>query len=209
MDIFKNTSLKCKSNLSFNWAPNPGLSQAPFGLKLNSISAFELEENNPKRKPNLIRERIRLKKQKEEEKKRPKKILKIADFGLSRSCTIPVQTLTNEVVTLWYRSPELLLGDSKYNQSCDIWSVGCIFAEMITNRPLLMGKNVEEQLEIVFGMRGSPEVNNWMEVAQLKGYVHGKWFDYPKRDIGQILSFTDKRGASFDRYTYSSLIISY
>ena len=56
--------------------------------------------------------------------------VKIADFGLARSFSIPIRAYTKEVLTLWYRAPELLLGNSEYSISVDIWSIGCIFAEM-------------------------------------------------------------------------------
>ena len=57
--------------------------------------------------------------------------MKIADFGLARAFAIPMRTYTHEVVTLWYRSPEILLGSRHYSVGVDMWSIGCIFAEMI------------------------------------------------------------------------------
>jgi len=54
--------------------------------------------------------------------------LKLADFGLARAFGIPVRSYTHEVVTLWYRAPDVLLGSKKYSTPVDIWSVGCIFA---------------------------------------------------------------------------------
>lgn len=65
--------------------------------------------------------------------------LKLADFGLARAIGIPVRTYTHEVVTLWYRAPEILLGAKQYSTPVDIWSVGCIFAELVTKRPLFPG----------------------------------------------------------------------
>jgi cyclin-dependent kinase 2 len=62
-------------------------------------------------------------------------VVKLADFGLARAFGVPVRTYTHEVVTLWYRSPELLFGSQYYNTPVDIWSIGCIFAEMV--RPFL------------------------------------------------------------------------
>ncbi|CAH8850855.1 unnamed protein product [Trichobilharzia szidati] len=58
-------------------------------------------------------------------------IVKIADFGLSRTTSIPHRTLSQEVITLWYRAPEILLGIEKYSHSIDIWSFGCILYEMV------------------------------------------------------------------------------
>lgn len=58
--------------------------------------------------------------------------VKIADFGLARSFTVPLPSLTHEVVTLWYRPPEILLGQKIYTPSIDIWSIGCIFGKLIS-----------------------------------------------------------------------------
>ena len=65
--------------------------------------------------------------------------LKIADFGLARAFGIPIKTLTHEIETLWYRAPEILLGQKQYSLGVDIWAVGCIFAELIEKRPLFNG----------------------------------------------------------------------
>jgi len=65
--------------------------------------------------------------------------LKLADFGLARAFGVPIKTLTHEVETLWYRAPEILLGQKAYSLPVDIWSVGCIFAEMVEKKPLFMG----------------------------------------------------------------------
>jgi len=68
-------------------------------------------------------------------------VLKLADFGLARAFGIPVKNYTNEVVTLWYRAPDILLGSKSYSTSIDIWSIGCIFAEMIMLKPLFPGNS--------------------------------------------------------------------
>ena len=67
----------------------------------------------------------------------------MADFGLARMLMIPIKTLTREVETLWYRAPEILLGESKYTFSVDIWAIGCVFAELYLRRPLFYGKGYE------------------------------------------------------------------
>ena len=73
-------------------------------------------------------------------------VLKLADFGLARAFGIPVKNFTHEVVTLWYRAPDILLGSKNYTTSVDVWSVGCIFAEMITKKALFAGSDELEQL---------------------------------------------------------------
>lgn len=68
-------------------------------------------------------------------------ILKIADFGLANFCdSRKTQPLTSRVVTLWYRPPELLLGSTDYEATVDLWSVGCVFAEMFVKKPILQGR---------------------------------------------------------------------
>lgn len=76
--------------------------------------------------------------------------IKIADFGLARAFGIPVRQYTHEVVTLWYRAPEVLLGSQKYSTPVDIWSVACIFAEMLTKVPLFHGDSEIDQLFRIF-----------------------------------------------------------
>ena len=65
--------------------------------------------------------------------------LKIADFGLARAFAVPIRPYTHEVVTLWYRAPEILLGAIEYSTPIDIWSIGCIFVELVTKQPLFTG----------------------------------------------------------------------
>ncbi|KVH97231.1 Protein kinase, catalytic domain-containing protein [Cynara cardunculus var. scolymus] len=76
--------------------------------------------------------------------------LKLADFGLARAFGIPVRTFTHEVVTLWYRAPEILLGSRHYSTPVDVWSVGCIFAEMVNQRPLFPGDSEIDELFKIF-----------------------------------------------------------
>jgi len=69
-------------------------------------------------------------------------MVKIADFGLARIFQSPLRPLSENgvVVTIWYRSPELLLGSKHYTKAVDIWAIGCIFAELLTTNPLFTGK---------------------------------------------------------------------
>ncbi|XP_009603597.1 cell division control protein 2 homolog A-like isoform X1 [Nicotiana tomentosiformis] len=77
-------------------------------------------------------------------------VLKLADFGLGRAFGIPVRTFTHEVVTLWYRAPEILLGSRCYSTPVDVWSVGCIFAEMVNQQPLFPGDSEIDELYKIF-----------------------------------------------------------
>eukprot|EP00177_Eucheuma_denticulatum_P008604 GFKZ01015661.1.p2 GENE.GFKZ01015661.1~~GFKZ01015661.1.p2 ORF type:complete len:274 (+),score=26.71 GFKZ01015661.1:368-1189(+) len=87
--------------------------------------------------------------------------LKIADFGLARSFGEPGRRYTNRVITLWYRPPELLLGANEYGPSVDMWSVGCLLAELMTRKPLFPGKEETEQLDLIFQVVGSPTESTW------------------------------------------------
>jgi cyclin-dependent kinase len=96
--------------------------------------------------------------------------LKLCDFGLARAFGIPVRSYTHEVVTLWYRAPDVLLGSRKYSTPVDIWSVGCIFAEMVNGTPLFTGNSEETQLDTIFKKLGTPDVTTFPEIADLPDY---------------------------------------
>ncbi|XP_015591398.1 cyclin-dependent kinase 2 isoform X2 [Cephus cinctus] len=96
--------------------------------------------------------------------------IKLADFGLARSFGIPVRTYTHEVVTLWYRAPEILLGTKLYSSSVDVWSLGCIFVEMATRRALFPGDAEIDQLFRIFRTLGTPDETVWPGVSQLPDY---------------------------------------
>ncbi|XP_043933539.1 cyclin-dependent kinase 17-like isoform X2 [Protopterus annectens] len=90
--------------------------------------------------------------------------LKLADFGLARAKSVPTKTYSNEVVTLWYRPPDVLLGSTEYSTPIDMWGVGCIFFEMATGRPLFPGSTVEDQLHLIFKILGTPTEETWPAV---------------------------------------------
>merc|ERR1712217_647430 len=93
--------------------------------------------------------------------------LKLADFGLARAFGIPVRSYTHEVVTLWYRAPDVLMGSRKYSTPVDIWSVGCIFSEMVNGRPLFPGNTDTDQLQKIFKIMGTPSEQSWPTIAEL------------------------------------------
>jgi serine/threonine protein kinase len=76
--------------------------------------------------------------------------LKLADFGLARAFGNTTRAYSNEVVTLWYRPPDVLLGSQQYNTSIDVWSSGCIHAEMVTGKPLFPGRSNVDELLCIF-----------------------------------------------------------
>lgn len=88
-------------------------------------------------------------------------VLKLADFGLARAlCKGPCQRYTNRVVTLWYRPPELLLGERNYGPPIDMWGAGCIMCEMWTRRAVMQGESEQHQISLISQLCGSitPEV---------------------------------------------------
>ncbi|RGB30714.1 kinase-like domain-containing protein [Rhizophagus diaphanus] len=96
--------------------------------------------------------------------------LKLADFGLARAFGIPVRSYSHEVVTLWYRAPDVLMGSRQYSTSIDVWSAGCIFAEMASGRPLFPGSSIKDQLLRIFTVLGTPTEETWPRVSQLPEY---------------------------------------
>merc|ERR1712223_820810 len=99
--------------------------------------------------------------------------LKLADFGLARAKSVPTKTYSNEVVTLWYRPPDVLLGSTEYSTPIDMWGVGCIFYEMASGRPLFPGSTVEDELHLIFKVLGTPTEDNWPGISrseELAGY---------------------------------------
>lgn len=97
--------------------------------------------------------------------------IKIADFGLSRIVSVPSRPYTHEVVTLWYRAPEVLLGMETYSFAIDIWSVGCIFAELIMKEPLFRGQSEIDQILKIFRVVGTPNEDAWPGIEDLPFYL--------------------------------------
>ncbi|KAG2176121.1 hypothetical protein INT43_005354 [Umbelopsis isabellina] len=96
--------------------------------------------------------------------------LKLGDFGLARAFGIPVRNYSHEVVTLWYRAPDVLMGSRQYSTSIDLWSAGCIFAEMSSGRPLFPGSSISDQLQRIFKVLGTPTEETWPGVSRLPEY---------------------------------------
>merc|ERR1712224_186629 len=107
--------------------------------------------------------------------------IKLADFGLARAIGVPVRAYTQEVITLWYRAPELLMGACHYGTSIDIWSIGCIFAEMVIGTPLFPGDSEIDELHKIFNVMGTPNEKSWPGITHLPDYSVNfpKW--RPKR----------------------------
>lgn len=104
--------------------------------------------------------------------------MKLADFGLARMYGTPKTRLSPQAITLWYKPPELLLGASEYSAAADIWSVGCIFAELLLRRPFLQGNQTDiSQLNVIFQVFGTPTESNWPDHNTLPLCTRGLEWD--------------------------------
>jgi len=119
--------------------------------------------------------------------------LKLADFGLARAFGIPVRSYSHEVVTLWYRAPDVLMGSRKYSTQIDIWSAGCIFAEMATGRPLFPGSGTSDQLIRIFKIMGTPNEESWPTISELPEYKPD-FPVYPAQNLSNIVHGLDEKG---------------
>ncbi|CAH2319972.1 cyclin-dependent kinase 11A isoform X1 [Pelobates cultripes] len=119
-------------------------------------------------------------------------ILKVGDFGLAREYGSPLKSYTPIVVTLWYRAPELLLGAKEYSTAIDMWSVGCIFGELLTQKPLFPGKSDIDQINKIFKDLGTPSEKIWPGYNELPAVKKITFTEYPynnlRKRFGALLS---------------------
>lgn len=103
--------------------------------------------------------------------------LKVADFGLARFFQYPIRTHTHEIITLWYRPPEVLLGCKRYDTSIDVWSAGVIIAEMITKKPTFPGDSEIDELFKIFRVVGTPTSDIWPSATRFRDWqaVFPQW----------------------------------
>merc|ERR1719440_1307957 len=103
--------------------------------------------------------------------------LKLADFGLARAYSVPIPKYTHEVVTVWYRAPEILLGSQLYSVPVDLWSVGCVIGEMATGAPLFAGDSEIDTIFKIFQKLGTPTEAMWPGLSELPDFkpTFPKW----------------------------------
>ena len=104
-------------------------------------------------------------------------VLKITDFGLARGYGLPIRNFRNDVVSLWYRSPDILLGNEEYERSVDMWSIGCIFVEMVNGGILFKGFSEKEQVRKIFEILGTPTEKNLPKYMQ-----YSLWNEFVKEN---------------------------
>lgn len=98
-------------------------------------------------------------------------VVKLADFGLARNFADPYRMMTSNVITRWYRPPELLFGARHYSGAVDIWSVGLVFAELIIRAPYIPGDTEVQQVSLICQAIGTPTEENWPGVSKLPEYT--------------------------------------
>jgi cell division cycle 2-like protein len=99
----------------------------------------------------------------------------LCDLGLARRYQDPPIRYTQLVVTLWYRAPELLFGEERYTPAVDMWSIGCIFGELIRQEAMMQGQGELDQIDKVFSMVGAPTEDRWPEFTKLPSATMFKW----------------------------------
>lgn len=107
----------------------------------------------------------------------------LADFGLARRYQEPPQALTQLVVTLWYRAPELLFGECRYGPPVDMWSVGCTFGELIRREPVMPGQGELDQIDQIFSMVGVPTKETWPTFEDLPNAGLFRWKPRLQKDL--------------------------
>ncbi|EKE40004.1 hypothetical protein ENUP19_0307G0008 [Entamoeba nuttalli] len=120
--------------------------------------------------------------------------IKLADFGLVRAVTIPLREYTTEIITLWYRPPEILLGATHYEASVDIWSIGAIFGELAYGAPIYRGESEYDELLKIFRVLGYPDEKEWPDFTYLKNRIRHRLPAFEKENLSQKFEVLNKSG---------------
>lgn len=130
----------------------------------------------------------------------------LADWGLARRFQDPPRAITQLVVTLWYRAPELLFGESRYGPAIDMWSVGCVFGELLCKDAIMQGEGELDQIDRIFSMLGVPNEISWPTFSQLPNAGLFRWkprnpedLEFPKKfrvaaPVSNNQAFLDENG---------------
>jgi len=124
-------------------------------------------------------------------------LVKVADLGLGRHFSVPIKAYTHEIVTLWYRAPEVLLGATHYAPAVDMWSIACIFAELARKSAIFPGDSELQQLLHIFKLLGTPAENVWTGVTKLRD-----WHEFPQwrpQDLSKVFPRLDENGIDLMR----------
>ena len=132
------------------------------------------------------------------------KNLKLADFGLAKKATFLQRRKSNSVVSLWYRAPEIILGTEDYFLGIDMWSIGCIFGELLQTKPVFYCRSEHEVLDRCFKMFGTPYDNGEKDnfcphLLKQKRWSEFSFSNYPKRnDLGEVFRYGKEHPESID-----------
>jgi cyclin-dependent kinase 7 len=127
-------------------------------------------------------------------------VAKLADFGLARE--IGNNDMTYQVVTRWYRAPELLFGYLLFTFAIDIWALGCVFAELFLRTPYFPADDDFKQLDLIFRALGTPSEKEWPDISSLPLYVKYPW--YPRTSLKSLFT-----GASDDAIDLLGKMLTY
>jgi len=124
--------------------------------------------------------------------------LKVADFGMARAFSLPIPKYTHEVVTTWYRAPEILFGSQEYSLPIDMWSVGCILGEMAAGTALFRGDSEIDTIFQVFQKLGTPSEVEWPGLSTLPDFkpTFPKWQRRPWSEIRNSAATLGPSGTS-------------
>jgi serine/threonine protein kinase len=120
-------------------------------------------------------------------------VVKIADFGLSRTFSVPFGKFTKDIASLWYRAPELMLGDEEYSIGVDLWAVGCILAEIILRHPIFLGDSHIDMLFRIFNVLGTPTDATYPGVSKLP-YFKSTYPKFKGTGLESIIPVLDAAG---------------
>ena len=118
----------------------------------------------------------------------------LADFGLARTFGYPYKAMTPIVVTLWYRAPELLLGSKVQTTAVDMWAVGCIFGELLDNKPLMTGRSEINQFQLIVDLLGTPSDQIWPGFTSLPGAKSINFKRQPYNNLKHMFSWLSPAG---------------
>lgn len=128
-------------------------------------------------------------------------IAKLADFGLARGSGIPVRSYTHEVVTLWYRAIEILLGCRKYGGAVDMWSLGCVFYEIAAGKPLFPAKTEKEEVLKIYKILGTPTAETWPGCVEMPQWTDGEYPVYPAMPLRELFAGVDISDEGLDLFS--------
>eukprot|EP00038_Savillea_parva_P029477 m.71404 g.71404 ORF g.71404 m.71404 type:complete len:379 (+) comp8705_c0_seq2:280-1416(+) len=122
-------------------------------------------------------------------------VIKITNFRLARTFSLPLRTYTHEVVTLWYRAPEILLGKKRYDTSVDMWSAGCLLAEITSGDALFRGDSEIDQLFQIYRVLGTPTKSEWPDIKDLPDYK-ASFPTWEPKALTEVVTGLDEQGES-------------